>query len=133
MFTTKTIINFFDCDPGGILFYANLFKKAHSAYEEMMNEFDLDRNYFFDDDYIIPIKNANAEFIKPMYVGQDVTIHLSVSQLRKSAFELECKFIDDAGNIAAIVKTIHVLVDKNSFLKTDIPEELKNNLALHLL
>ena len=33
MFTIKRKINFFDCDPAGIIFYSRIFEFCHSAYE----------------------------------------------------------------------------------------------------
>ena len=38
MYQTKIKITFADLDPAGILFYANIFKHAHSAYEEMIEK-----------------------------------------------------------------------------------------------
>ena len=55
MFTVKRKINFYDCDPAGILFYARLFEINHSVYEEMINSFKLKESYWFNDKFVVPI------------------------------------------------------------------------------
>ncbi len=73
----KEELNFYHCDPAGILFYARLFEICHSVYEEMISGFNLEDNYWQNDDYVVPIVKCDAGFYKPVKPGEEVTIELA--------------------------------------------------------
>ena len=127
MFNTKIRINFYDCDPAGILFFANLFKFAHTAYEQMMESFKMSINFFDDDKDVLPILAADSKFIKPIKAGDNIEISISVTVLKKSSFELSYSFKNE-DELFAEVKTVHVCVDKSEFSKIEIPAELYDSL-----
>ncbi|MBM4172546.1 MAG: acyl-CoA thioesterase [Ignavibacteria bacterium] len=131
MFNTKITVNFFDADPAGIIFYANLFRFAHTAYEELMLNIKTEKNYFFDNDYVLPIVHAEANYIKPIKVGDDLDVKVIVTNLKKSSFELSYSFVNNNVEVAA-AKTVHVCVEKEKFEKSELPEELYNKLKPHL-
>ncbi|MFA7288766.1 MAG: thioesterase family protein [Melioribacteraceae bacterium] len=127
MFSSKIKIYFFDCDPAGIIFFASLFKYSHLVYEDFMNSLKTERDYFKDNEYLLPIINAEATYIKPIKVGDELTVNMSVTQLKDSSFELTYSFYKDNA-ILAKAKTVHVCVKKEKFEKTSIPEELNKHL-----
>ena len=129
MFTTNIKVYFYDADPAGIIFYANLFRFTHSAYEDMMRSFELERNFFFDRDYVLPIIHAEADYIKPIKVGEIITASIVVSQLKDSSFELSYTFTGSNDDIRAKAKTVHVCVDKKSFVKSNLPQDFYDKLA----
>ena len=124
---TEKRINFYDCDPAGILFFANIFKLAHSAYEEMMEKLNLSIDFFNDDKYVLPILNSEAKFVSPIKAGDKIEIEIKVSQLKKSSFELSYIFTKK-DKILAEAKTVHVCVDKITFSKIALPDELYQSL-----
>ncbi len=89
MITSKKKINFYHCDPAGILFYAKLFEICHSVYEEMISGFNLEENYWQNDDYVVPIVKCDAGFYKPVKPGEEVTVELVVTELRETTFQLD--------------------------------------------
>ena len=123
MFTSRTKIQFHDCDPAGILFYANLFRHAHDIYQELLEKNR--KNYFHDDEVVLPIIKATAEYFFPMKSGEEYKVDIIVSQLRDSSFELTYLFYDQQRKVYAEVKTVHVSVGKKSFQKIEIPEDLR--------
>ena len=123
MFTSEVKIQFHDCDPAGILFYANIFKHAHDVYQEFLSQ--LERNYFADPVYVLPITKSSAEYFSPMKSGESYKCKIMVSKLQESSFELTFLFYDAESNVHAEVKTVHVAVNKSNFIKTSIPEDLK--------
>jgi acyl-CoA thioester hydrolase/1,4-dihydroxy-2-naphthoyl-CoA hydrolase len=133
MFSSNQKIFFYDADPAGIIFYANLFKIAHAAYEEFMGHLKLDRNYFFDKDFVLPIVHTEGDFLKPIKVGDELKVEIWVSQIKKSSFELNYKFSQMNNHVAAKVKTVHVCVSKITFVKTEVPFDLKSKLRQHLI
>lgn len=133
MFTTKVKVYFYDADPAGIIFYASLFKFVHAAYEDFMRSLHTERNFFFDRDYILPIIHADADYVKPIKVADELRVDVVVSLLKNSSFELSYKFYKEDGQFAALAKTVHVCVLKEKFEKIELPkdfyEKLKTNLS----
>ncbi len=133
MFTTKRRINFYDCDPAGILFYGRIYDICHSTYEEMIQSFNLTLNYWNNDDFVVPIIHSEAKYYKPVKIGETITIEIKTSQLRNSSFELEYITKNETGEKCHVVKTVHVVIDKKSWKKIDMPEEVKAGLSKHLI
>ncbi len=131
MFTTKVKVFFYDADPAGIIFYASLFKFAHSAYEEFMRSLKTEKNFFFDRDYVLPIIHAEADYLQPVKPGDELKVKLTVSQLKKSSFELSYTFYNSTRKIVAKAKTVHVCADKKKFEKIELPAGLYRKLAGH--
>jgi YbgC/YbaW family acyl-CoA thioester hydrolase len=123
MFSAKVKVYFYDADPAGIIFYASLFKFVHAAYEDFMRSLDTERDYFFDKDYILPIIHAEADYVRPIKVGDELRIDVVVSLLKNSSFELSYKFYKADGVFTAIAKTVHVCVLKEEFKKIELPKE----------
>jgi 1,4-dihydroxy-2-naphthoyl-CoA hydrolase len=88
MILYKTTINFFDCDPAGILFYSRFFEICHSAYESMISSFSLREDYWNNSEYVVPITHSEAKYIKPVKYGETISIELKVMQIKNSSFEL---------------------------------------------
>jgi len=127
----QTRINFFDCDPAGILFYANIYKKAHEAYEKFLESLDLEIDFFDNDKFVLPIIHSEAEYKNVLKAGDEITVEVKVTSLRDSSFELTYFFLDENKNVKTVVKTVHVTVDKENFKKVLLDTELKTKLALH--
>ena len=131
MFTVKKRINFYDCDPAGILFYANLFQISHSVYEEMINSFKLKESYWHNPDFAVPIIKTNGEYLKPFKPGDEVKINVSVTLLKESSFELTYEWINSNQEIAATARTVHVFVDKKNWKKIPVIDEIIKALDSH--
>lgn len=132
MFSVKVKVYFYDCDPAGILFYANVFKLAHSAYEELMKSLSLDKDYFNDKNYVLPITHSEADYFLPIKSGEELTVEIIVTQLKNSSFELSYQFCNQDSQTASKVKTVHVCAAKEKFAKTEMPSDLYEKLKLHL-
>jgi len=132
MITSKKKINFYHCDPAGILFYARLFEICHSVYEEMINSFDLEANFWQNDDYVVPIVKCEAGFFKPVRPGEEVTVELFVSQLRETSFELSYEIKNENDVSVASAKTVHVFVDRKIWKSKEIIISLRIGLSNHL-
>ena len=123
MFNTKYKITFSETDPGGIVFFAEFFKIAHITYERFFDGLDLDRNYFLDEKFIIPIVHSNADYVSPVKFGDELNCELMVGEIGKTSFELKYTLYNK-DLIAAKILTKHVVVLKNEFKKSSIPTNL---------
>ena len=131
MFKSEIKISFYDCDPAGILFYANLFKFAHKNYEALIENFKLSSNYFNDDNFVVPIIHTEGNYFIHMKPGDKIEVLTNVTEIRDSSFELTYKFLNKDCKLCADVKTVHVFVDKKSFEKINIPAEILKNLKVN--
>jgi len=127
----RKTISFYDCDPAGILFFARIFEICHSAYEDLIRSFNLNASYWTNEEYAVPIIHSEGEFLLPLRTGDEITVEVSVSQLKESTFELHyvCKNGED--EVTNEVKTVHIFVDKRKWKKTPIDPEVKANLSKH--
>jgi len=132
MYKSKRKINFYDCDPAGILFYAKIYELCHSAYEEMIQSFNLKEDYWSNEDYIVPIIHSEATYHKPLVYNSFVEIELSVANLSSSAFKLFYACKNENGELCVEVKTTHVFVDKKTWKKKQIKDDVRAGLTPHL-
>jgi YbgC/YbaW family acyl-CoA thioester hydrolase len=121
-FKTKRRINFFDCDPAGIMFYGNAFFLAHSAYEELLASAGL-TGYWINDNYIVPIIKADTDYLKPLRPGDEVEIEVRVSNLKERSFELTCTCRLEDGTNTFNTRTVHIFTDRD-FKKINIPDDI---------
>lgn len=133
MFSVKRKINFYDCDPAGIFFYARVYELCHSAYEEMIESINLMEDYWTNENYIVPIIKSEALYHKPVKYGEFITIEISVNDLRASSFELNYEMINENNDVCAKVKTVHIFVDKKTWKKKEIIESVRAGLQEHVI
>lgn len=131
MFTFTTKIDFYDCDPAGILFYARIFNLCHSAYEAMIESFELEEDYWNNNNYIVPIIKSEASYHKPAKYGEKISIHVQVTQLRESSFELTYLVKNSNEEKCYLVKTVHVFVDSKTWKKKPMGEALFKKFGDH--
>jgi acyl-CoA thioesterase FadM len=129
-YVTKRRINFFDCDPAGIMFYGNAFFLAHSAYEEMIESFGVP-DYWNSEDYVVPITRAETNYLSPLSEGDEVEIEVTVNELKERSFQLRYTCRTKEGRNAFITTTVHVFTSRE-FEKIKIPEEIMVKLSEHL-
>ena len=97
----------------------------------MISSFNLKENYWKNDEYLIPIIKTSGEFHQPVKSGDEITVHLYVSQLKNHSFELNYEWLNEAGESVASAKTVHVIVDKETWQKKNINEDILKGLQRH--
>lgn len=131
MFTANVKVYFYDADPAGIIFYASIFKYVHAAYEDFLRSLSPERNFFFDQEYVLPIMHAEADFVRPIKVGDELKVDVVVSLLKSSSFEMTYRFYRGS-EFMAMAKTVHVGVLKEKFEKIELPKDFYDKLKNHL-
>jgi len=127
LFNTKYKIAFSETDPGGIVFFAEFFKIAHITYERFFDSLNLERNYFLDDKFILPIVHSSADYISPVKFGDELVCEVKVGKIGTTSFEL-VYLLRNKDKSAAKILTKHVAVKKKGFEKAEIPKELLGKL-----
>lgn len=132
MYKYEKTINFYDCDPAGILFYARIYELTHAAYEGMIDSFNLEEDYWTNDKYVVPILHSEAKYHKPITYGQVISIEVSVTKIKTSSFELQYECKNENGDTCVEVKTVHVLIDKISWKKNPLTGSIKKGLMKNI-
>ena len=100
MFRVSTKITLKDTDAAGILYFSNIFVKAHEAYEELLAEMGIDLNDSIKNaSFMIPIVHAEADYKFPLEAGDSVKIELTEGHIGESSFSIDYAFYLDDGNV----------------------------------
>ncbi len=130
MYTVNTIVRLPDTDAAGILFFGNYFRMAHDAYEAFMESIGFSFSQIIKDaDFLVLIARAEADYEKPLRLGEKVTVELEVEDIGQTSFALSYSLKNTHEDIAATIKTVHVTVEKKSGDKIPLPEKLRGKLA----
>jgi len=120
-------------DRAGVLFYAQLFRHAHDAYEAFMSQLQEDLAAVFSaGDLHIPIVHAEADYHLPLPHGEPVQVRVAVAKVGNTSFTLECEFINSQGQSAARVATVHVCINPHSRQPQPLPQSLRDKLNANL-
>lgn len=107
------VIRFSDADPAGVVFYPRALELAHAAVEEMIRRSPIGwAGWFASPEYAAPLRHAEADFLRPMRAGNEVTARARVEKLGETSVTFGVEFVDADGEIAARVVTKHVMVSK---------------------
>ena len=133
MFLTEKFVHFGDCDPGGIMFNANLLRYAHEAFEMFVLSVADYPEYYLNKKIAYPIMNTETRFAYPFFCGTYFDVELGISELKERSFEVTYYFYDKSKKLLAKAKTVHVALDLTTLEKTELPEKLSEKLKLPLM
>jgi len=129
MFEYATTIRLHDTDAAGVLFFANLLKIAHDAYETFLESAGLSIGAALQQGkLIIPIVHAEADFKLPLHTGDKVTVTVKPAEIGTHSYVLDYGFALQNGQCACTAKTVHVVVEKQSGQPLQIPQKLRQAL-----
>lgn len=126
MYSYETSVKLHDTDAAGLLFFAHQLTMVHDAYESFMESvgFSL-ASVIRESNFLIAIVHTEADFTKPLYVGDQLKIELTVEKLGDSSYTLVYELLTDNQESAGKAKTVHVCIDKESRKKKSLPEGLR--------
>lgn len=132
MFKVERRIQFYDCDPAGILFFSKVFDICHAAYEILLEQKEAERNYFDDPDIAIPLVHAESNYVQPISYGMRVITDIQVKEIGDTSFTISYRITSSKGDLLASVKTIHVCISKHNWQKIGVPEDLRSLLEMYV-
>lgn len=129
MFETKTKIKLHDTDAAGVVFFVSHFRIAHIAYEEFLQSIDCGLEWIIgESDYLVLIAHAEADYLRPLRLGDDISISIQATKIKRVSFELTTSIMDAQGEVGATVQTVHVAIDKKDGRKIKLPGILRAGL-----
>jgi 1,4-dihydroxy-2-naphthoyl-CoA hydrolase len=116
-------------DAAGVMFFGHYFDLAHDAYEAFLTEISFAIEDIFQQDFLIPLTHAEADYKAPVRLGDTLAIELGIEKIGDTSFTVHYDISNQANRTVATVKTVHTTIDKQTFKSIDIPPDLKK--ALH--
>ncbi len=112
-FSYLRTIRLADTDAAGVVFFARTLILCHEAYEESLAAAGLDLNDFLGRaDIVIPISRSEADYKRPLWIGEKVRISVTPSRLTENSFAIryEITKLGAAEKSAAVARTEHVCI-----------------------
>ena len=128
MYKYQTVIRLHHTDAAGVIYFANLFVLAHVCYEAFFEQHTSIGSILEQDELLVPIVHADADYLMPLRVSDKISIEMAVTKIGKSSFELGFTFSNESSQITAKVKTIHVVIAKDTRKPVAIPQFIKGAL-----
>jgi YbgC/YbaW family acyl-CoA thioester hydrolase len=130
MFTTSITVRLQHTDAAGVLFFGSYFTLLHEAYEGYLASRGIQiRHLIQDRPYALPIVHAEADFTKPVRVGEPVSITVAVEKIGNRSYTLIYELRDGAGDTVATARTVHATIHKDTQSSIPVPEEIRNALS----
>jgi acyl-CoA thioesterase FadM len=131
-FKLELPIRFQDVDAAGIIFYPRALELCHDAYVAFLEHVGLPLHEVLRGPWLAPVRHAEADYLKPLRFGDRVEVALVGAHFETmpNPTEVTLGFRVARGPEAAIlVQTIHTFVERKTFQRTGVPDELKKALA----
>ncbi len=119
-------------DAGGRMFFPELLRHAHDAYEAFMKSRGHELGALLDSGcYLLPIRHAEADYLQPMRLGTACVVHVGVSRIGTSSFSIFSRFVDTDNQLCARSETVHVCVNSGTGQPMTLPDALRKALQAH--
>lgn len=123
-FTYTRTIRFQDTDAAGVVYFANVLAMCHEAYEESLAASGINLKVFFTNQSVaIPIVHASVDFLRPMFCGDLIFIHLNAEQIGSDKFEINYTIIALKQQVAKAI-TKHVCINPATRTRQQLPTEM---------
>jgi len=117
-------VRFGEVDAAGVVYFARIFDYAHRAYEDVLTHlgFPLDR-ILQEDGWGMPLVHAEADFVRPMRLGESLTVDVDITALSERRVSFGFSIRDDRDTVRAVVRCDHAFVDIASFRGRQAPSD----------
>lgn len=124
-YSYERTIRFADTDAAGVVFFPNYLVLCHEAYEEALAAAGLDLRAFFSgqDGLVLPISRSEADYLRPLQVGDKVRVTLTPARLTEASFALDYEIVKSGPSAkrAARVRTEHVCIATSTRERAPLP------------
>jgi 1,4-dihydroxy-2-naphthoyl-CoA hydrolase len=118
-----------DTDAAGLIFSANIFRICHIADEAFLKEIGFGMAELFSHRTLgLPVVHLEADFQKPLRVGDEVEIRARVAKIGRTSYRMAYELVNAQGERCAIAATVHVCVDPKTYQAIAIPAEFRTAL-----
>lgn len=129
-FTYSLTVRLQDTDAAGILYFASQLRFAHEALEQFLADAGcglaeiLQRR-----DYHLPIVHVDADYRRPVAIGDRLTVELKLERLGHTSFTIAYLITTHDGTEIGRCRTVHVAVGDADHGKLVLPDEIRTVLT----
>jgi 4-hydroxybenzoyl-CoA thioesterase len=130
VYSTKSTIRFYHCDPAGIVYFPNYFDMAQALVEDWFGHgLGLSYAQILNERHIgLPTVHLTVDFDRPSRLGDELTWTVLVEALGRSSVRL--KIAASAEGIERLtIQQVIVTIDSKSGKTVPIPNDLRVKLA----
>lgn len=125
-FIHRRTVRLQDTDATGVLYFPEQLKMALEAFEDFLSHHQMPLRQLIDSPYLLPVVHAEADYLAPVMVGDELEIHLTVESVGTKSVTLAYRFVDIKRKIdVGTAKIIHVTVDQQTRQSVPIPDILR--------
>lgn len=128
-FSCERTVYFSDTDAAGVVFFANYLVICHEAYEEALRAAGINLAEFFrDTGTIVPVARSEAEYLRPLAVGDRLRIAIKPEALSENSFALHFEIfrLGPPDKLAGRIRTEHVCISSAKRQRMALPNALMN-------
>lgn len=126
MFTVRSKIRLQHTDATGVLFFPVQFQLAMETLEDFLVLKGFSLNTLFSSSYFFPVVHAEADYLGPLMVGDELDITLTIVKIGTSSVTFHYTLHNvSKGMMAGRVEVVHVLVSQESRTSVPLPDFLK--------
>jgi 1,4-dihydroxy-2-naphthoyl-CoA hydrolase len=135
-FKYEYTVQFRDTDAAGVVYFASMLSICHVAYEASLIHTGIDlKSFVTNSEFAVPITHVSADFFRPLFCGDRITIELTPRSIDSCKFEIEYQIrsaIDRVNpeSLQATALTKHIVIDPNIRKRKELPNILTNWLNL---
>jgi 1,4-dihydroxy-2-naphthoyl-CoA hydrolase len=128
MFTAYNKVRMHDIDMAGILYFPRQFRFVHDAFEDLLETLGISLYEIFKSfPFVFVIVHAEADYLRPLHVGDALRVELHVAKLGNSSFTFKYA-IYRGEELTGTALTTHVALDAQTRTKINLPQELREAL-----
>lgn len=126
-FTHSRTVYLSDTDAAGVVYFASGMQMCHEAYESSLMAAEISlQQLLVEGKVALPIVHAEIDFLRPLFCGDKLQIHLTVSRLKASEFAIAYKIValSNSDRVLIKAKTKHVCIDPQTRTRIELPESI---------
>jgi acyl-CoA thioester hydrolase len=131
-FTHRIRVRFSDCDPQGVLFYANHLEYFDVAITELWREAADSYDAMTEGGVDIVVAEANISYVSPVRFDAEVDVALELTRLGTTGMTSRLS-ISDGDKLCSKGELRHVFIEVDSGEKLPIPGKIRAGLAPYLV
>ena len=113
-------------DAAQLIFFPRLFELVQEVLEDVMIERGASIGQRLEGDGpIMPIAHCEADYKRPLRLGDRVTVEMSCERLGEKSISFGYRFVNAAGDEAAVARTVHVCMDRRTGRSLPLTEEMR--------
>lgn len=129
-FIDARTIRFQEIDAAGIIFYPRILEMFHDAYAALLAAAGTPlRDVMTKDSWIAPVRHAEADYFKPLRLGDEVRVEISRAHVSETETTLGYRLVrGHVAEVCAVGQVVHTFVDRAAFKRIPIPEPVRRAL-----